>query len=61
MMAYDLPEPRTLGIGLDYLANLFNSLFFGNQSLTITIWYIGLLYLFVISMALLIGVGILLY
>lgn len=61
MMAYDLPEPGTSGIGLDYLADLFSSLFFGNQPLTITIRYIGLLYLFVISMALLVGVGILLY
>lgn len=56
----DFPEPGTSGIELDYLADVFSSLLFGNQ-VTFTIRYIGLLYLFVISMALLIGVGILLY
>lgn len=58
----DLPEPHqtSTGMGLDYLSDLLSSLLFDNEDIS-AIRYIALLYLFVISTALLIGVGILLY
>lgn len=59
VIQYDPPEPGTSGMGLDYVADAFSSLLFDNQ-VAFTIRYIGLLYLFVISVALLIGVGFLL-
>lgn len=57
---YDPPEPEMSGIGLGHLGHVFGSLFSNNQT-AITIQHIGLVYLFIITLALLIGISLLLY
>lgn len=55
-----LSERDTLNLGLDLMAGVLSSLLFDNQ-VAFTIRSIGLLYLFVASLVLLIGVGLLLH
>lgn len=55
-----LSEHDTLNLGLDLMAGVLSSLLFDNQ-VAFTIRSIGLLYLFVASLVLLIGVGLLLH
>ena len=55
-----LSERDTMNLGLDLMAGVLSSLLFDNQ-VAFTIRSIGLLYLFVASLVLLIGVGLLLH
>ena len=57
---YDPPIPGTPGISLGRLGDIFDSSFSNNQA-AIMIRHIGLLYLFIITLALLIGISLLLH